>query len=375
MLMSAGGEFHSAWSGVHCIGNRSLLEKMKGLVVNSSQSRQPTGACPWVVRTLQAVEACKVCGQVLLTSVGLNTWELICWAAGHKGASQIVAVPDDGESSAGDLWEEIRRDFSLQPEKTCLLLCPTQPRRPKSFWGERDRKLFEEADTVLPVSVRPGGRIETLLNNSCLARNIDRSYRTDWEPGKGARTVLRFRCEDIRREVDPIAEGLLTHWTRASDGPWPGESRSEYYRSVVESLDEYPRSARRTWERIQSEKLLRASSWRIRGGGRVVSFTSLPPSRATAMMRWRKRYARYTVEPYGIALDAKVAETFGIRPVRYLDPGEPIQPQIPIHLIHSRGEVGEWPLEREFRHLSDLHLSQLPERSWRALDLTAFGVD
>lgn len=367
--MSADDRLFFEWNGVSCLGNRGLLESRKVVLLNSSQGKQPTGSDLWVRGTLRAAEAYAREDYVLLSSVGLNTWELTCWAAGNFGIPQIIAVPDDGSRSLEAVFRGTVDDFALERETVCLMFLPSKPGKPKSFWEHRDRKLTDLAQLLVPIGVKRGGRIDSILRESGRSERTDTHFRAECSGPRPRDAPSLPRKEDIRRNLDTLFSEFLIHWTRASDGPWPGETRADYYKAVAESDGEYPRSGERTLERIVREKRIRASSWRIRGGHPVVSFTSLPPSEAVHLMRWRKRYARYTVEPYGIAVREDVATAAGTRPVEYIPSEEAVQ-SVPDYLVQGKGAKAEWPLEREYRHLGDFDLAAQPDGSWEAIDLS-----
>ena len=366
--MSEDANLSFEWKGLPCFGNRDLLGLRKVVLLNSSQGKQPTGSDSWIRGTLRAIKDFASKDSVLLTSVGLNTWELTCWAAGNRNLSQIVAVPDDGIRTHDDIYREISRDFALDEGAYCLILLPSQLGKPKSFWENRDRKLVELSDVLVPISIREGGRMDSILKTGGLLAKVEEGYRVEWSPPRDHVHSLLLPKEVIREEQDPRFEGYLTHWTRSSDGPWPGEKRADYYKDVVASDHEYPRSGKRTWERIQREKRIRASSWRIRGGHSVVSFTSLLPSQAVQLMRWRKRYSRYTVEPYGISVEEEAARRMGTSPVRYVSK-QATHPLVPEYLLQGKSAKANWPIEHEHRHLGDFDLSELPDASWDAVDL------
>jgi hypothetical protein len=366
--MSVGADLSFDWQGLSCFGSRRLLGSKRVVLLNSSQGKQPTGRDLWVRGTLRAIEKYASEDCVLLTSVGLNTWELACWAAGVRRIPQVVAVPDDGTRTHEDIYREVSEDFSLEDGTFCLVFLPSKPGKPKSFWEPRDRKLVELGEVAVPIGVKRGGRLDSILGDHGPSKQVNDDFRVEWSPPRASVRPVPLRKEDVRRELDTRFEGFLTHWTRSSDGPWPGETRAGYYKAVVESDGEYPRSAGKTLERILREERIRASSWRIRGGQSVVSFTSLLPSEAVDLMRWRKRYARYTVEPCGIAVQEEVAKAAGVCPVQYVSAKNPV-PGVPEYLLQGRSTRAEWPLEKEYRHLGDFDLSRQPNGSWEAIDL------
>jgi hypothetical protein len=305
----------------------------------------------------------------LLTSTGFRNWDFVCWAAGHQRLPQILAVPWDGNEEASKvLLSQHLVEFHLDPDRVTLVLLPVKGIPKGEIPAARDRFLIENADTILPISIRPGGKLQGLLQMATPSLKIDSAWSVDWTPGTPL-PGYSLDPEAVRQDMDTRYTGTLIHWTRASASPWPGESLASFFEGVIESGEEYCRSARRTLEHIVTEGTLRASSWRIRGGMGAVSFSALAPSQAIRLMRWRKRYVRYTVEPYGIAIGEEAARLCGIQPVCYLERRE-TAPNQPEYLLQGRGLRGDWPQEQEYRHLGDLDLSPLPSGSWRPIDLT-----
>ena len=373
--MEASGPPHkierATWNGFVCLGATPLLEAKTTVLLNSSQGKQPTGDLPWVQRTLRAVESFKDDGNILFTSIGLNTWEWVCWAAGHCRLRQIVAVPDFGERPPERIFGELLRAFDLEGDLTCAVLIPAKKKKPKSWWAGRDELSISAAHLIVPISIRSGGRIDKLLANRSASTRLDDRFRTDWSPSPRTRPLLAFDSVRIRSAVDPLYRDWIIHWTRSADGPWPGETSADYYRAVAESGGEYSRSARRTLERIEEERRIRASSWRIRGRAPVVALSAAPPSEATTLMRWRSRYARYTIEPYGLAIRKEAALDSGVQPALYRSESEKDR-TTPSWRLQSPGLRGDWPAEKEYRHLRDLDLSGLPGESWQSIELTGY---
>jgi hypothetical protein len=110
----------------------------------------------------------------------------------------------------------------------------------------------------------------------------------------------------------------LFHYTRPTTGPWPGETYRQY---LLDLLDAGPlsdrRSALQTLVRIAREGLLRASGRMIRGATPVVSWSSLPPQKLFIMRKWRRTFARWNVEPYGVAMQRGHLRLRGAKPAIY----------------------------------------------------------
>jgi hypothetical protein len=154
----------------------------------------------------------------------------------------------------------------------------------------------------------------------------------------------------------------LVHWTRSSPGPWPGETASSFFRDMLAHPGIYVRSARDTLMKILAERVIKASSWKIPGAVPVVSLTENTPETALTLVKWRKRFVRYTYEPYGIAIRREALESSGARAVTYAvsAPGT----EAGMWWYQSPGAVADCTREREWRHPGDIRLDTLDPKDW-----------
>jgi hypothetical protein len=356
------------WNGHLCVGNRLPLELPKLVVLNSAQSKYPLGGDEWILGTREALESYVGERQALVCSLGLNTWEFTTWSGGTNGYPLIITVLWDGTLSPLEVFQATTKDLSLSEDSTTMVLLPTRSNQIKESGPYRDQLVASMANLVVPISIRTGGRMEALLAGISMDK-IDPRFTREWK-----RTFesnhYHFDMETLKKDVDPRFTGWLVHWTRACPGPWPGETRAEYFKSVIENREEYAHSARRTLLRIASEKRIRSSPWRIRGKESVVCLSGLPPSQATHLMRWRSRYVRYAIEPFGIGISGKTASRIEIEPVQYLESGMTLPDGIPAFLLQRSGRGGHWPQEVEYRHCGEIDLETLAADEWEAIDLT-----
>lgn len=328
-------------------------------ILNSRQSKTPVGNDSWVRVTLAAVEHAARSGWIVVSSYGLNTWGLVTWAAGQRRVRLALVAPED-------ITDEQRTDILSQ-----FALCAdmvewiTVPRdvghsHAKNWWESRDAAIIQAADTLLPVSIRNGGQLAGHLGSRPSA-SIDELFRTPHDP---AAHHLRFRImpESISPELHSWDDGWLIHWTRACHGPWPGETEAAFYTAMTNSGDEYCRSGLHTLRRILQEGRIRASSWRIGSGVPVVAFTELTPIESISLMRWRQRWSRWSIEPYGIAVHRSLAGSLGMKPVQYVENSEwDSLTEDARPFSHVRGKNADiWPVECEWRLAGDLDLSTIP---------------
>ncbi|MFH2056869.1 MAG: hypothetical protein ABIJ61_13000 [bacterium] len=341
----------------------------KVLLLNSRQAKRPCNRDPWVAATARAVRSLAATGAVFITSVGLNTWELLQHAVNIAGGRQIVLLPP-----AADRLETaalIAKDFKLSADQTAFrFLVPDRGARSQSakwWWPERDRVAMQMADLLLPISLRPESGLMKLLTEAAgRGTPINESFRIDYHSGSD-RVLYEFE----QARLNPIFRqgwDYLTHWTRSCHGPLPGESSFDFYQDLISST-RYPRAAVDVLRRIVMERRLRASGRFLRAGQIAVAFTSQNPVDAIGLMRWRKRYVYYNFEPYGIAIHRDIARELGIRPVIY-GPAEKYRQLAPGDrpYFQNQGErKADWLPEFELRHLGDLDFAALPAEAIKLL--------
>jgi len=346
-------------------GSTKNLDKSAAVVLNSRQTKTPVGDDPWVTNTIAAVNHAAESGFPIIVSVGMNTWEIALYAASQAQCPVVVLISKEKDRSTTDeIAASITRDFNLIPENITWMALQKIPgdRSRKGWWRKRDDLALSMADRVYPVSIRPSGNWDEFLESEDVrSKEIITEFRVDYP--KRAKSIPIFPAKFDIAEVSPWP--YITHWTRRSYTPWPGETSSEFYRDIVNSRGSYARSASAALKRILKEKRIRASTERIRDGGKAVAFTALPPDEAAQLMKWRRRYVRPTFEPYGISISIKAARNAGIRPVEYLPDGLESH-ATPFTLQQGIGD-GQWPAEAEWRALEDVELSQFAPGDIRIL--------
>ena len=342
-----------------CIArNASLLNDKLAVILNSRQSKMPSGSDIWVVETLNSVRMLTDEGYRIIASIGMNTWELVLWVVGENKGKAVIICPCVENENPENVIDKISGDFQLDPNDHAWLVMPifVKNNGKKSWWDERDKIAFNIADSLVPVSVREGGKFDLWLSHHKRAdQTTDMRFRKNYSPCED-----KYSIENFGKALNDFEHwDYLTHWTRRCYGKWPGELSADYYRDLVSS-DRYPRSASDTLARIVAEQRLRASNERIYGGSSVVAFTELDPVEAVKLMTWRKRFVRPVFEPWGIAIKRDIAKKIGIKRVEYVKSGEKrgVNPE----LTQGWG-IGDWPKEAEWRAIGDIELSAIdPEQ-------------
>lgn len=325
-------------------------------VLNSRQGRYPQCGEEWVKATVAAVRRAAAQGKGIITSVGLPIWGLSLWAAGDCGAHAAVVLPSY-EGERDETLERIGQDFGLKCDRlTCFFFdSPHGPHRRKAGWPERDRLVAMIAGEVWPISVRPGGNLERLIDQALReGKPVIEECRVAYRPLRGS-AVRRIETTQLAAWTRPVDWPYLTHWTRSFGGPWPGEREADYYLDLSREGNGNPRAALETLGRILLEGRLRGSSFRMPGQRRAVAFTELSPALALEQMRYRKRFQRWSFEPYGLALDGRKLDSLGARPVIYTsDP--PKEPDLFVQ--GQRSGRADWSGQCEWRIPGDLDMSR-----------------
>ncbi|MEE9555464.1 MAG: hypothetical protein V3W18_14355 [candidate division Zixibacteria bacterium] len=342
------------------LGNQNLLHTKSAVVLNSSQSKTPCGNDPWMRVTSGAIANLIESGYTIITSLGLNTWELSVFLVSRHSGKQIIISPETDDNEGRSIFNETIRDFNLDPDNFAMVFVKPEnnSRRPKSNWAARDKAAISLAESIVPVSIRPNGKLQRLINDSSEQKQITTKFNI--EHHKSLVSPPRYSKENI--SFDTEKWDYLTHWTRTCHGPWPGQSKYEYYDSLLKSGSEYPNNAFETLKNISAELTIRASSKRIREGKHVIGFTESVPKEVISRLRWLPKRTGWNFEPYGIAIRKKTAIKLGIKPVFYGNSDDySAMPEEMRPYFQSMGEKDvDWSEEKEWRRLGDLDLSNLP---------------
>ena len=284
-------------------------------ILLSRQPSRPCGGDLWVQQTQSAMLWLKNAGYGVISSVGMQTWELItAMASIHKIPLRLV-IPDSSKTSFQNITDELIRQFDLSPTDTDFISLRLQGRPAKyQIQSARDQKIINLADLILPVSIRSDGSMTGLLEAASSAgNNIDHRFliRYQRRHEKLAYTLDKTRLSD---QIKQCGNEYIIHWTRAANGPAPEERAVDYYRDILRA-DKYPRSAFDTLRRIIVTGRLIASPRHMPKNTPVVAFCALSPLDVIPLMRWRARFGEMSFEPYGIGIRREVAKLIGIRPV------------------------------------------------------------
>ncbi len=345
-------------------GNRDLLDHRAAVILNSSQSKTPCGHDRWISSTSLAVADLTGAGYTIITSIGLQTWELAaCLTAKNKG-SQIIISPEIDNEEGDTIFRDTLDRFDLNPDNTAMVFTAVESKanKPKSGWIMRDKAALHLADRIVPVSIRRGGKLQALIKNLDSRKEIDPRFSIEYN--QPLSRPARYNIETVNRRYPAI--DYIIHWTRTCHGPWPGEKESRYYERLLKSGDEYTNNGFNTLINIIREQRIRASSRKIRKGIRAVGFSDMNPGEMLGWMRWLPKRVNWNFEPYGVGIRKDTAIRMGIRPVIY--GGRDDYDKIPADdrpYFQGAGEKDvDWRQEREWRHIGDLDLSAIPEKDF-----------
>jgi len=344
---------------------------MNVLILNSAHSKYPSGRDRWIQATVKLVDMLARDKVSLICSTDPTTWNLVTYLAGKHGVNVVLIVKADNNETGRTEFSRILSEYNLDTSRTQPLFIEETTGnyiQPKELWRIRDRIAVSTADVIYPVSIRPGGRLDQLINYEEVKSKVRNEFRI-------IRKIDGYKPDYVLegRIINPLPGGdWLVHWTRASQGPWPGETASQFYSDLLENPAVYVRSAMATLAHILGEQLVRGSSWKMSHGERAAAFTSLSIEDAVPLMRWRKRYVRYTFEPYGLAVRRSALTGCGARQVTY-EQNTNGNAEADRLYTHAPGKITDWTQEKEWRVPGNLLLETIDRHDLIALvpDLNA----
>ncbi|MBK7142119.1 MAG: hypothetical protein IPH75_08570 [bacterium] len=298
----------------------------------------------------------------LCSSIGMQTWELVtALASMHRVPLRLYLPPKSPHSLSRS---EISRQFALPNEGVEFVDVEYGGDSKEEQLACRDQAVVADADILIPIAVRSGGHMDSLLQ---AASREGKQVISDFlvHPTRDAETVaLHVEAERINPEVDLLPRRYLIHWTRTPHGAWPRELHIDYYRALIQST-RFPRSAYETIRRIAGSRLLIGSPRHMPSNFPTVAFSALTPRDLIPLMKWRARYAELSFEPYGIGIREDIATELGILPVIYYDTTKPAEYEKWPWRCQSIGTKTDWRQEAESRYPGDLSLASLGPEALR----------
>jgi len=334
---------------------------MRLLMLNSAHGKYPAGSEGWIQALAHAIRETASEGTTFICSTEPIPWDLAAYLAGQSCARTEIIIKSPETSRSRAEFTRLLEDFGMDERRTKPVYLKEHPAslsHPKDCWQSRDRVALALADIVYPVSIRPGGRLDHMLEEPSFRGKVRDDFRIAW-----SETRLNTRYFLTGRTWNPLPPGdWLTHWTRARPGKWPGERSYDFFRDMLGQPETYVRSAEETLLRIVREGRIRGSSWKTPGGSPLVAFTALSLGDAQALMRWRKRFVRYSFEPYGVAIRKEALIRLGASAVAYDHVKNEAGSSVRV-FTHAPGKDDHWAAEREWRLQGDLLLNDIPTDS------------
>jgi hypothetical protein len=373
-------------------GDLSLLDHTKAAVLNSRKSRRVSPYDRWLSLTEWCVRQAVEQGYVIVSSLGIMTYDWVCFLA-RIMKSPLIIVCDDvlpwmKDEKRKDSFFDFYGDL-FDPDRT-LFLSPfdcTKALMTRDRLPIRDASIVALADKLWIAEIRRDGNMEHLIGKV----TEKSAFSPDVVTAHGEAEVIAFKKialhkagsgQYVKNALEPDTdapsmtlsvplqaeepltlldgERYLIHFTRARPGPWPGQTMYNYLESLWMRRDSAAHTAFDTLGRILSERRIRGSSRLVRGPDPVVSFTACAPKEIVEMIHWNPALVRWSFEPYGIALSKKALIHAGAEPVIYARGHE--YAQLPLEKryrfqIHEPPDK-DWTREKEWRIKGDLYLDR-----------------
>lgn len=262
----------------------------------------------------------------------------------------------------GGHTEALIRHHQNDPDRrnVPVLFC-TDQFAAKTKEGEQPRT---RPNKVNSARVKRDASMEHATGTACSTSEIPSEDTTERIPFRTAAVTASDNSCPLRDPAD-----WLLHWTRACDGPWPGQSENDWLDELITGSPSADHSAFATLKRIAEQGLLIASSSGIRGKYPVVCFTEVPLTEFAIMRTFRRHRHRHDFEPWGVAVRRSALISLGARSVLYGDDSlwetlsQSDRPWFQRECSgadtkHPHG-ISVWANEREWRVAGDLNLQQI----------------
>ncbi|CAD76451.1 hypothetical protein RB9779 [Rhodopirellula baltica SH 1] len=292
------------------------------------------------------------------------------------------------EKSAAEPWvTQAAKTFDVPLVRwTCSQLpSPDALRSEKPrFAINRDEWIIAVADRIDVLQSRRGGKIE-----QAVLRRLEVDpfgVRVGMDDPKAAERLLKAGAlgRFLSRSCDVISDihaersqpgtakkstdsnvleqdEWLVHCTRRCDGPWPGQSWTQYRDEMLLGSDEAAaRESLHSLRRIVRMRRLIAGATTSKKDHRVVCLSAVPLPDLLRRRTFRSHVSRWDYEPFGIAIRRSAASKVGLRPVIYgpasVRDGLPADER---YLYQAEGRDQDWTAEKEWRSLGDVDLDSL----------------
>lgn len=339
-------------------GDRALLGAPRRALLCSRTPKAPRPATPWVRAVIDAARSLADRGEILVTGVGRTPYDLALFACQQAGGEAIVvldAPPPEG----------LPPDCEKLLPKQRLLVWPKQAVKDrKARPAERDANIGALATAATAIALRKGGNMAAAA----------KALRARGTPIDESHSVKIAREPSRQAKRPPILErhgawDYLTHFTRACDGAWPSEPLREYLAWLADGPKDATREAFDALRRICAMRRVLGSGRLMPARTPMVSVSARPPWELSERMTWRRGLARWTFQPYGVAVRHAALERLGARAVAYCSSGDlkALPPDERLYAQRHEPPGTDWSPEAEWRLRGDLDLGALKAGDWVAL--------
>lgn len=339
-------------------GPLELLAHPRCALLVSRTDRVVTPASPVLQLVIDSAAQIAARGDVLVCGTDRDIWDTALLTCRDANGAAVIVL----EEKCSD---ELRTFIPTQS----LLIWPRNPipkRRKTDRLMLRDRLVGRLATCALGVQLRPGGNMsavaEALRKRNCIVETrscvLERPRSTPSAP----------LLMGANHSPSLAAIPLLTHFTRAPNGAWPGEPRVDYLRWLCSGMYAEPRDDFSALCRILSERRIRACGRLIPGGVAMCCFSAADPRALVAQRFWRKGLRRWNISPFAIAFNRDTLKACGARPVHYYNSLKEIETAERCFTQPSSSSVADWKTECEWRLRGDLNFSDME-------NVTAFVPD
>jgi len=342
------------------ITSRQASEDSRSLLPISRLPRITCSEAPWLAAMRLAIDSIHVSGPVVIGSTGSIGWEYPVWYANRKRQPIVVVLMPGSVIGMHQEAKQTISQLALDSTRTTFLkpLVEGPARRTERF-HLRDEFAFLLADRVFPISIRPGGYWDRVLEGDA---RVDQRFAVN--PPQPVRSRVQGWSYRTHQEDLPF-EAFLFHWTRGASGPFPGETRGNYYSVLTEGRNGNPRDGAATLCHILETGILRGEGRMFRGAVPALSFTSLAPDKWLKSRGYRNALGRWNFEPYAIGPPKVTLAALGARPVIYGEESlfATLSPEDrPYFQLRSSPQSLDWSGENEWRLPGDLDLASLADK-------------
>ena len=283
----------------------------------------------------------------------MQTWEMVLFLASKNSINQKIVIPASNQNSILKISDYMINQFNLDPGKVQFI--PIDGNN-KNFQKNRDSFVLNNAEILIPVSIRNKGIFESFLKES--QTPVINKFQTDYIKKESSLKKYSLHENTWSKNSFIFRNDYLFHWTRSSNNCWPGEKLYDFYSSILNS-EVFPRNAFNTLLNILDTKCIYGSSRHMPSKIKCVSFTGKSPVDFFNLMKWRTRYLEMSYEPYGIGISKSCTEKLGIKKVIYCKKFSECSFD-ERWFYQSDGKKGDWKQEEEYRYRGDFSFSDIP---------------